>query len=294
MYNFHILSRRRAFPAPAFATLVLAVMALAGCATRVERAEKAAADDTQETTRLSFKVEVVSRNREIASHLRRHLDIRRFTNFPDLHPSELQRLLGAAESNARELLAALGYFNPRLNLVAGEADGDSNEKRRIVIEVDPGPLTRIEGHEIRFIEPDGGDAEGGSQRRIIERDWLLPEGEAFSQEQWDAAKTAGLRVLQRERYPAARIAESEATVNADANLARLEVTYETGASYRFGDLKLEGVRRYDETRHPQHRAAAEWRRVSRRDAAGYPATSHRKWILRFRIPDPGCERTESG
>jgi translocation and assembly module TamA len=246
VHNPPTLSRYRAFPGPAFALFLLACMTLAGCATRAERAGKPVADDTQETTRLAFKVEVVSRDRNLARHLRRHLDIRRFTNFPDLQPSELQRLLGSAESNARDLLAALGYFNPQLNLVAGEAGGDSDEKRRIVIEVDPGPRTRVEGHEISFIEPEVSDAQGGSQRRVIERDWLLPRGEAFSQEQWDAAKAAGLRVLQRERYPAARIADSEATVNADTNLAQLAVTYETGASYRFGDLKLEGLERYDE------------------------------------------------
>jgi translocation and assembly module TamA len=89
------------------------------------------------------------------------------------------------------------------------------------------------------------DPAGERQRREIERDWLLPDGETFTQEQWDAAKTAGLRVLQRLRYPAARIDSSEATINADTNFAELAITYNPGPAYRFGKLRLEGVQRYD-------------------------------------------------
>jgi len=53
-------------------------------------------------------------------------------------------------------------------------------------------------------------------------------------------------VLQRLRYPTARIADSQATVDADSSSASLEVTYDAGPAYRFGALKLEGVERYDE------------------------------------------------
>jgi translocation and assembly module TamA len=204
--------------------------------------DAAAADATEA---LSFKVDVVSKNRKMARHLERHLDIQRFTDFPDLQPGELRRLLGETESNARDLLAAQGYFNPQLNLKAGDADSAPGKKRHIVIEVDPGELTRVESHEIRL----AGEMEDPSlaQRlqRFIERDWLLPEDETFTQEAWDTSKNAGLRVLQRRRYPTARIVDSRADIIADTNLARLEITYDTGPAYFFGPLRLEGVERYD-------------------------------------------------
>jgi translocation and assembly module TamA len=221
-------------------------ISLQGCSTVANRQPGDDASTAMEPAAapLSFKVDVVSENRRVARHLERYLDIQRFSNFPDLQAGELQRLLGEAESNARDLLAALGYFSPILKLEAGEPAGEDGA-RRIVIEVDPGEQSRIASHDIRFAEPMNSDPASADQRRSIQRDWLLTDGDPFTQEEWDAAKTAGLRSLQRERYPTARITDSLATVNADTSLARLQVTYDAGPLYRFGALKLEGVQRYD-------------------------------------------------
>ncbi len=226
--------------------LISVVAALHGCSTlgSSKHGEEKSASKEAGAAPLSFKVDVVSDNRRIARHLERYLDIQRFSNFPDLQAGELRRLLGEAESNSRDLLAALGYFTPQLNLKAGEPAGESG-MRRIVIEVDPGEQTKIESHDIRFAEPMNSDPISARQRRAIQRDWLLKDNDPFTQEAWDASKTAGLRALQRERYPTARIADSRATVNADTSLAGLQVTYDAGAPCRFGALKLEGVERYD-------------------------------------------------
>jgi translocation and assembly module TamA len=224
--------------------LVAAIAALHGCSTLGSRQQAKPAPGEAASAPLSFKVEVVSENRTIARHLERYLDIQRFADFPDLQAGELRRLLGEAESNARDLLAALGYFTPQLKLDAGEPSGERG-MRRIVIDVDPGEQTKIGSHDIRFAEPMNSDPQSQRQRRDIQQDWLLKDGNPFTQEEWDAAKTAGLRTLQRERYPTARIADSKATVNADAGSAALEVEYDAGPAYRFGALKLEGVERYD-------------------------------------------------
>jgi translocation and assembly module TamA len=220
--------------------------ALPGCSTpgSKEKADNAPSSNGTPPAPLSFKVEVVSDNRRVARHLERYLDIQRFSNFPDLQAGELRRLLGEAESNARDLLAALGYFDPTLKLAAGEPSGERGT-RRIVIDVDPGEQTKINSHEVSFAEPMNSDPQSERQRRAIQHDWLLQDKDPFTQEEWDAAKAAGLRSLQRERYPTARIADSKATVNADTSLADLAVTYDAGQPYRFGALKLEGVERYD-------------------------------------------------
>jgi translocation and assembly module TamA len=226
--------------------LISLIAAIQGCSTPGSRkdGDAAATADEVVTAPTSFKVDVVSDNRSIARHLERYLDIQRFSEFPDLQAGELRRLLGEAESNARDLLAALGYFTPQLKLEAGGPTGESG-RRRIVIEVDPGEQTRIASHDIRFAEPMNTDPQSAGQRETIQDEWLLQDNDPFTQEEWDAAKLAGLRTLQRERYPTARIAASQATVNADTSRAELAVTYDAGAPYRFGALKLEGVERYD-------------------------------------------------
>lgn len=65
---------------------------------------------------LSFTVQVRSSQRDIAKHLERHLALQRYVHFPDLRELEFNRLMAEADTNARDLLAALGYFNPQLEL----------------------------------------------------------------------------------------------------------------------------------------------------------------------------------
>ncbi|RMX04851.1 outer membrane protein assembly factor [Corticibacter populi] len=209
-----------------------------------EDAEQAAAVQASEAP-LSFTVEVRSANSGIASHLEKHMDIQRYTRFPDLRATEFNRLLADADTNARDLLAALGYFNPELTLRVEDAPADSAAPRRIVIEVEPGEQTTVAGHRIGFAEPMNSDPSAARQRQRVERGWSLKDDTPFTQSEWSSAKSAGLRVLQRDRYPTARIADSQATVDADANRATLRVDYDAGPPYRFGTVELQGVKRYD-------------------------------------------------
>lgn len=227
----------------AWLVLLAGAVFLHGCSAL--RGDKKEEEVPASSTAASFKLDVVSENGRIAKYLERYLDIQRFADFPDLQAGELRRLLGEAESNARDLLAALGYFSPTLNLKAEDPSEKSGGKRRIIIEVDPGEQAKVQGHDIQFAEPMNSDPAGERQRRIIRRDWLLKDGEGFTQEGWDGAKSAGLRILQRQRYPTARILDSRATVNADTNTAALEVLYDAGMAYRFGSLRIEGLERYD-------------------------------------------------
>lgn len=225
--------------------LLLSTLMLTGCASR--RGESAAGESAAAVPQekpLSFRVDVTSENRAMARHLERYLDIQRFTSFPDLQSSELRRLLAEVESNARDLLAAQGYFQPQLKMQVGEAP-KGDERRRIVIDVDTGQHAKVDEHVVSFAEPMNSADEGQRQRRAITRDWLLKTGESFTQVDWDAAKASGLRILQRDRYPTARIASSRATVDADTSLVDLQVEFDAGPLFRFGELEMTGLERYD-------------------------------------------------
>lgn len=234
-------------PLPRLLVLVACAGVLSGCATRDEQAapdEESPERIEPAPTSVSFRLDVVSDNRAMARHLEQHLELQRFADFPDLQPSELRRLLGAAQDNARSLLAAQGYFDPRLELSMEEPEA-ADEPRRILINVQTGPVARVEQVEISFAEPADSDPASAGQRRQIRRDWLLKQGDAFTQPGWDAARAEGLRVLQRDRYPTARLGETRAVVNADSGQARLFVNYDAGLPYRFGELRMEGIARYD-------------------------------------------------
>ena len=192
----------------------------------------------------SFAVEVRAPD-EVRETLERHLELQRFRNLPDLQAAELQRLLGAADANARELLGTMGYFAPTITVELTETPASAGAPRTVVVTVQPGPQTRIASADIGFTALSGNDAEGRTRQQLrVQRNWSLPPGLPFTQSAWDAAKTGGLRELQVRRFPTARIANSRAEVDADTHEAQLSVTYDPGPPYRFGPLRVEGSERY--------------------------------------------------
>lgn len=194
---------------------------------------------------LAFTLEVQAPP-DITEYLLKNLELQRFRRFPGLQAQELSRLLGAADENARQLLATLGYFSPTLALDMTETPEASAEAAHaIVFKIEPGAQTQIASVAIQVTSPDADTKEGAGQRARIEKQWPLGVGQAFSQAGWDDAKGQGLRTLRQRRYPMARITSSRADIDADSSRAALAVDYDTGAAYRFGALQVQGSERYD-------------------------------------------------
>ena len=217
--------------------------ALTGCSaltpTASERSSEAAASGAA-----AFTLQVRA-PKEVRDYLEKHLELQRFRAFPDLQERELSRLLGAADANARELLATLGYFSPDIQIDLTKTPDDRRAPRAIVVTVDPGERTTIKALDLRF----QGDIETGPTTSRPEARaraaWSLNPGESFTQEAWDDAKKNSLRALQKRRYPTASLANSRADIDADTHQAALSATFDSGPAYRFGPLHLKGMKRYD-------------------------------------------------
>jgi len=217
--------------------------ALTGCSaltpTASERSSEAAASGA---AALTLQVRAP---KEVRDYLEKHLELQRFRAFPDLQERELSRLLGAADANARELLATLGYFSPDIQIDLTKTPDDRRAPRAIVVTVDPGERTTIKALDLRF----QGDIETGPTTSRPEARaraaWSLNPGEPFTQEAWDDAKKNSLRALQKRRYPTASLANSRADIDADTHQAALSATFDSGPAYRFGPLHLKGMKRYD-------------------------------------------------
>lgn len=206
---------------------------------RPKDADSDAAAAAAEPATPSFTVEVRAPD-AVRDTLERHLELQRFRSLPDLHASELQRLLGAADANARELLGTLGYFAPTITVELTETPQAKAAPRTVVVTVQPGPQTHVASADIGFTS-----STSTAQQRRVQQGWSLVPGQPFTQSAWDAAKGDGLRQLQARRHPTARIANSRAEVDADTHQAQLSVTYDPGPAYRFGPLRVEGSQRYD-------------------------------------------------
>ena len=115
---------------------------------------------------------------------------------------------------------------------------------QVRVTVEPGPRTAVRAVEIGFAGAIADDAAAQKQRDAIRSGWALGPGKAFSQQEWDNAKTLGLRTLTAQRFPTGSVQMSRADIDADAGTARLAVTYQSGPAYRFGPLQLRGAERY--------------------------------------------------
>ena len=173
--------------------------------------------------------------------LQEFLDINRHVADRDLSEREAQRLIGITPRQAKELLATAGYFNPTITPTVEHQPG------RLVARfaIDPGTATTVEKVVINFIGAIAADT-GGKPERIarIRRDWSLREGEVFRQDSWDSAKGAVLKDLLTHDYPAARIADSEAYVDPKTHLSQLRLNVDSGPAFTFGDLQIQGLKRY--------------------------------------------------
>ncbi|KAF1021970.1 MAG: Translocation and assembly module subunit TamA [Paracidovorax wautersii] len=216
--------------------LALAV-ALTGCQTLQEEHKPPA--------KPAFALEVEGPD-DVRELLQQHLELQRFREFQGLRDLEINRLIGMAPDNIRELLATLGYFSPDIEI---ERENRPGQIPVVRVKVQPGPATHVTDVEWRFqgdiaTNP---DADVARQRTQIQRDWLLEPGKRFRQSDWASAKTEAVRGLTARRYLAGKLADSQADVDPFKQGARLGLTLDSGPVYRFGGLQVQGLRRYDQT-----------------------------------------------
>lgn len=146
---------------------------------------------------------------------------------------------GRLQRQVTEILATEGYFSPTV-----EFSGDASQ---VVLEVVPGPRTRIAAVDVSI---DGTLSE--ARRAALIAAWGLPVGQPFRQQDWNAAKQQVLSDLLAEDFAAARLVDSQATIDPATQEARLMARYESGAPFRFGELRIEGLERYSPTLIERH------------------------------------------
>ena len=138
--------------------------------------------------------------------------------------ARLQRLV-------RQILETEGYFSPTIEFV----DKDDNWR----LDIDPGPRTMIAAVDVAVDGP-----LAAKTRQALIDGWALPVGQPFRQEDWNNAKQQLLSALLAENHAAARLADSQATIDPGTRQARLMLRYESGPPFRFGELKIFGLERY--------------------------------------------------
>ena len=174
---------------------------------------------------------------EIQDLLERHLELQRYRELPDLSDNELARLLTAAEKDARELMATLGYFSPEIKFDQ-QIFSTGLVARQINLSVVPGAPTVVGEVKIEFKGPISDNPTAQSQRGQIESNWLLRSGMRFTQTRWAAAKQQALRQLTTQRYPTGQLSTTLADIDPVTRSAQLTVTLDSGPAYQLGGLVI--------------------------------------------------------
>ena len=135
------------------------------------------------------------------------------------------------QATLSEILATEGYFAPSFEFT--DRDGGLH------LSLDPGPRTRITALDLRIDGP-----LDAALRDELGKEWALPVGQPFRQEDWNTAKQQVLADLLASDHADARLLDSEAAIDVETHSASLRAHYDAGPRYRFGPLRVEGLQLY--------------------------------------------------
>ncbi len=244
--------------APAAAALVAALVAagsLSGCANLVflapppEPAQPAAAAAAS-LEQAEYRVDVQAPG-TLRTLLTTYLDLARFQNAPateGITPAELERLMRAAPAQARALLETAGYFSADVRVERGPMQGNVPLLQVIV---EPGPQATVAGFTLGAqgaleTAAQSGNAAALQELATLRRQWPLQAGAVFRQSAWTDAKNSTLAQLRSRGYAAASWSETRALVDAPDNSVALSALIDSGPLFRIGEIRVEGLQRYDE------------------------------------------------
>ena len=178
--------------------------------------------------------------------LEKNLDLERFRGNPRMDREQLQRLVRDTPEEAKNLIATAGYYTP---VVTVRVD-TTGARPVVIVDVEPGEPVTISKVELELRGFDPTPPLAASEpydTEALKRNWSLKTGSVFRQSEWESAKRALLREVVQTRYPRAQLVDTQAVVNPETHKVTLLVVLDSGPELRFGELRIEGLKRYDES-----------------------------------------------
>lgn len=190
-------------------------------------------------------VQTSDNNKLLTDLLQQHLDIVKWRDNPRMSPAEWLRLYQAAPQAIANLLATEGYFSPEIIPLINTVAGVSQAK----FLVNAGKPTRVSTVDLNFagdiLQQDPAEQSARlASIATLKQNWLLQPGAVFKQADWSQAKRRLLVNLLVERYPNASIKASKAEVDPILNTVAITLEVDSGQSFTFGELEIEGLQRY--------------------------------------------------
>lgn len=166
---------------------------------------------------------------ELATNIRSHLSL---SGEDCGAPSwRLQALLRKADAEIREAGQALGYYHLR----ADKQFIRDPDCWRLELNVDPGPPVTVKEVDIDI----SGEGSKDPAFDTLPEALVIQPGERLDHGKYEAIKKHLATLAATRGYFDAEFARSAILVNPEANSATIEIEYDTGQRYRFGEVSID-------------------------------------------------------
>lgn len=184
-------------------------------------------------------VEIRVDNEDMKKLLNEHLPLLSYQRKEKLDAEQIGYLAEDAPSDAKKLLRTEGYFNANIQI--------KPKNQGFILEVDLGKRTQIDNVNVAIVGDIMQDTDLGKYYKTAFSNWKQPVGAHFRQEDWASSKAAVLSAVTRKKYPLAKFAKTQATINPNTQQADLNVVVDSNRPIYFGDFHITGSRRYPES-----------------------------------------------
>jgi translocation and assembly module TamA len=198
---------------PATVTLALLLFAAAADAARVEVELDGLSEEMHEAVRASLEL-VEYRERDISA-------------------AELRASFKEADEQIRQALEAFGYYDVQVDKDLS-GDAANGWKARFVVQPGEPAVVRNETVEVR--------GEGKEQRRVAEAvaGFVPKVGERLDHASYEASKSVVDTSLRGAGFLDAKYAQRRVTVRPESQSADIELVWDSGPRYRFGEVRFTG------------------------------------------------------
>jgi translocation and assembly module TamA len=151
----------------------------------------------------------------------------------DVSTAELRAAYGEAEEQVKQALEPFGYYDAEVDK---SLTGDSASGWKAKIMVKPGEPAVVRRANVEVL------GEGKDQRRVKDAvDNFQPkQGQRLDHASYEASKSVIETSLRGSGYLDAKPLQKRVTVVADENAADVDLRYESGPRYKFGDVRFQG------------------------------------------------------
>ncbi|MDO5058551.1 MAG: autotransporter assembly complex family protein [Neisseria sp.] len=188
---------------------------------------------------LKFPVSVRSENEMLKEMVETHLPLITQQQEEELDAEQMEFLAEEAPDQIKSMVRTKGYFNAGIK-VAKEGTGYG-------VDIKPGVPAKIDNVSVAITGDILQDEDLADYYRNAMENWAQPVGAQFDQDNWSSSKTSVLAAVKRKKYPLASFSHTQATVNPAKNDVDLAVNVDSNKPVFFGDIQVEGVKRYPES-----------------------------------------------